>query len=104
MKLSKSVLYGMWHSRKLNGPGWKVSRDGCIEIGTFIKGDLVSGIIELPDGCKDVIVRAYRRFIEFSISPDVVINVKIDEKFRLSKQLVKEFVKKKTVENLKQTD
>ena len=42
-------------------------------------------MIKFPDGGEDVIVRAERGFIKFSISEDVDIKVKIDERTRLSK-------------------
>jgi hypothetical protein len=85
MKLGKSLFYGSWLSGKPGGLGWKVNRDGCTEIGRFFRGDLVSGLIKVPDGGEDVIVRAGRGFIKLSISDDVDMKVKIDERTRLSK-------------------
>jgi hypothetical protein len=85
MKLGKSLFGGTWHSGKPEGQGKKVNRDGCTEIGRFFRGDLVSGKIKFPDGGEDVIVRAERGFIKFSISDDVDMKVKIDERTRLCK-------------------
>jgi hypothetical protein len=103
MKIGKSVFNAEWHSGKPIR-GIKVNRDGCTEIGAFKGAGLVSGAIWFPDGGEKVIVRANRGFIKFSISGDVDMKVKIDEGTRLSKKLVKEFVKNKSVEKLKQTD
>ncbi len=103
LKQGNSLFCGSWLSGKPGGQGTKVNRDGCSESGTFFGGHLVSGMVKLPDG-EEVIVRAKRGFIKLTISEDVDMKVKIDEGTRFSKLQVKEFVKKKSIDNIKQTD